>query len=92
MIISTAPWMNLLRCESMTPERRFEGLGCSQIHLILDSSIWEESLLSLTPVFVRQQLRQIQEMKRIKMVKKYIDSRGRHRVVGALISRLGLNC
>lgn len=95
IIISNAPWMSDLRCESMTPERRFEGLGCDfwWIHLLLHQvKLWRNIVgIHSTADFVRHQLRQIQEMKRIKMVKKYVDSRGRNRVVGNLFLRTGLN-
>lgn len=77
MLISTADWLDNLACDSTTPERRRDICvsTCLKIAETFKSSSW-----------FRASLRQIQQLKSIKMVKKYKDGEGRNRVVRTLNS------
>ncbi len=82
MLISTAPFLSGLACETLTFDRRLKGWGWPG-YLALWNCGTSFSRFCVVLVFIsgaRLTLRKLQEMKSIKMVRKYRDRRGRPRV------------
>ena len=92
VLISTAPFLSGLNCETLTLERRLKGrLGFLALWNCGTSFSWFCVVFVLISG-VRLVLRKLQEMKSIQMVKKYRDRRGRHRVATRQTNKINQTC
>ena len=82
MVITNAPWMSSLPIRSMTPERRL-GNSFPPFVFVLSHAYF---LSTSGPPMPREELYNLQSMKKIRMVRKYRDSKGERKVVLGLLS------